>query len=367
MENIGEFKIIKKCIKTKARVSTYQLRDRLVNLPIFMPVATKAAMKGIKNEDIGHQIVLANTYHLRNFGKDVKKFMGLDAMLTDSGGFQIGSLVNSEVKEEGVYFDDGLMTPEDSIKIQNTLGADIIMQLDHVVNPLFDYAFVKEAMERSLRWLDRCISAHKRKDQILFPIIQGGLHNDLRNHSLQEILKRKPIGIAIGGLSGGEDKKEFAKTVFDTMNQLPPNMPRYLMGVGYPEDVLISIALGSDMSDCVYPPRTARFGRALTDFGDINLFRNDNKFNLNKIEDNCNCRACKHSRAFLYSIKKTTNFCMLVTEHNLRYMENLTDRIKKAIMEDKFEEFIINYIKKRYQVVPEWITYALSLVDIEIK
>lgn len=388
---IGDFRIVKRCSTTLARVSTLELSSTVLELPMFMPVGTYGAMKGMCVPDLKENMILTNTYHLRDLGKSIKGFMryGL-GMLTDSGGFQIGSLPDVVVREEGVEFGSRLFTPEDSMNIQMVLGADIMMQLDDVVNPCEDREKIETSMRRSLRWLDRCIRAvhgtggeegkrmksnedripqimvDKDSTQILFPIVQGGLCEDLRMESMQGILRRSPKGLAIGGLSGGEEKTEFARTVHFCTRNLPEGIPRYLMGVGYPEDIVVCVALGSDMSDCVYPTRTARFGRAFSDTGDIYL---TSRFSMDtrRIDEECGCSTCaKHSRAFLYSIRGTTNFCMLLTVHNLHYMRNLTRRIRESILEDKYPEFIRSFMARRFGNVPEWIRVSLKRVGVEI-
>lgn len=386
---IGDFKILKRCCTTNARVSTFELSTATIELPIFMPVGTYGAMKGVLVPDIEENMILANTYHLRNLNRSIKTFMGYrHGMLTDSGGFQIGSLPDVAVTEEGVEFGSKLFTPEDSMNVQMGLGADVIMQLDDVVNPCDSREKIEVAMRRSIRWLDRCIRTvnktgkdeegkrHKSdvptiklaedSTQIIFPIVQGGLDEDLRMESITEILKRAPKGLAIGGLSGGEEKSEFARVVHFCTTRLPEDMPRYLMGVGYPEDIVVCAALGSDMSDCVYPTRTARFGRAFLDSGDI-YFTSRLSMDLRKIDDECSCHTCsRHSRAFLCAIKGTTNFCMLLTAHNLHYMRNLTRRIREAILEDRFAEFIREFMKTRFPEIPEWIRKSLVRVGVEL-
>ncbi|KAG5860020.1 queuine tRNA-ribosyltransferase [Encephalitozoon hellem] len=388
---LGDFKVIKRCSTTNARVSKFELNDVCLELPIFMPVGTYGAMKGICVPSLQESMILANTYHLRALGKSIKKFMKYDrGMLTDSGGFQIGSLPDVVVTEEGVRFGTTLFTPEDSMDIQTKLGADIIMQLDDVVNPCEEREKIEVAMRRSIRWMDRCINAingcgtdgcnkkvkketdvpqiklDEKSTQILFPIIQGGLDEDLRAESIAEILKRSPKGLAIGGLSGGEEKSEFARTVYFCIQNLPEDIPRYLMGVGYPEDIVVCAALGSDMSDCVYPTRTARFGKALSDTGDV-CFTPKLKNDKRKIDEDCSCYVCsKYSRAFIFSIKGTTNFCMLLSIHNLHYMRGLTRRIRESIMEDKYPEFIKTFMRRRFREIPEWIRTALGKVGVEI-
>lgn len=383
----GDFSIIKKCKTTNARVSNFSLNNNTLHLPIFMPVATYGAMRASKVDSMPEEMILTNTYHLRNLGKNIKTFMAWKkSMLTDSGGFQIQSIPNVEVTDEGVLFEGQMFRPEDSMDIQLTLGADIIMQLDDVVNPMKERELHEKAVERSIEWLDRAlirITERTNNDeepnlkrakhvsvstgtQILFPIIQGGLHPDLRDKSINEILKRAPMGVAIGGLSGGEDKSEFAATVFHCCKHLPDGMPRYLMGVGYPEDIVVCCALGTDMSDCVYPTRTARFGRVFRDDGDVVL---DGRVagDLEPIDSECTCSVCKmYSRAYLCMLKGTQNFCMLTTVHNMHYMRELTRRIRESIEEERFPEFIRGFIKKRFKETPKWISEALRLVNVTV-
>lgn len=463
---LGHFSIVKKCKTTNARVSELQLNNNKINTPVFMPVATYGAMRGVRYEHMPEEIILSNTYHLRNLNKDVKNFMEWSrSLLTDSGGFQINSLPNVNVNDEGVVFDNKLFTPEDSMDIQISLGADIIMQLDDVVNPKEERSKHEVAVKRSIEWLDRAInhirdvtqlSEHNKsklinevvqstetkrvkmndnplinninkddiineiiqstetkriklndnplvkninKDntineivqstepkriklndnpsisnligdnfkQILFPIIQGGLIDEIRQKSIDEILKRNPIGLAIGGLSGGENKEDFCNTVFYCCNNLPENIPRYLMGVGYPEDIVVCTALGVDMADCVYPTRTARFGRAFKDTGYILI---DNKViaDITPIDNNCECMTCKkYSKAFISNLKGTSGYCQLLSVHNLFYMRRLTERIRNSIKEDKFPEFIKRFMGDRYkESVPEWIRNALLKVNVII-
>ncbi|KAM0680920.1 Queuine tRNA-ribosyltransferase catalytic subunit 1 [Glugoides intestinalis] len=389
MAVFGEYKIIKKCKTTNARVSEFTLKSNTIHLPIFMPVATYGAMRGVKGTSMPEEIILSNTYHLRNLHKNIKEFMRWKgSMLTDSGGFQIQSLPDVQVIDEGIMFYKKLFTPEDSMDTQMVLGADIMMQLDDVVNPMEDRTRHELAVVRSTEWLDRAITHinersreggnEKKKvkrlesikivnDQVLFPIIQGGLHEDLRMQSIEKILERKPVGIAIGGLSGGEKKEDFSRIVHFCCENLPDGVPRYVMGVGYPEDVVLCSALGTDMSDCVYPTRTARFGRAFLDSGDLSI---DNKLmgDMTPIDPSCLCSTCKkHSRSFLVTIKGSSNFCMLMSIHNMHYMRELTRRIRESIMEDKFPEFIKEFIKKRFKEdIPQWIIYALLKVNISI-
>ncbi|XP_078441281.1 uncharacterized protein LOC144711223 isoform X2 [Wolffia australiana] len=267
----------------RARASQLTLPHYVCHTPLFMPVGTQGTIKGLaynQLEDIGCQIILGNTYHLAlrptaelldDMG-GLHKFMNWDrALLTDSGGFQMVSLLHlADITEKGVTFQspaDGqpmLLTPEESIQIQNKIGADIIMALDDVVKTTITGPRVEEAMYRTLRWIDRCIAAHQRPhDQNLFGIVQGGLDPVLRDICVKGLVERNLPGYAIGGLSGGEDKDSFWRVVAQCTAALPEDKPRYVMGVGYPLDIVVCSALGADMYDCVYPTRTARFGTAL--------------------------------------------------------------------------------------------------------
>lgn len=272
------FNVQSECSVTRARAATMKLPHYEVKTPVFMPVGTQGTMKGLlpdQLKDLNCEIILGNTYHLGNRpGTEVlekagglHKFMGWDrALLTDSGGFQMVSLLKlAKITEEGVQFkspyDDTtiMLTPERSIEIQNCIGADIIMQLDDVVETTFqDYDRIKEATERTSRWLDRCLKAHKRPgDQNIFPIVQGLLNTELREQSAKDHITKNVNGFAIGGLSGGEAKDDFWPMVKLGTGILDKQKPRYLMGVGLAIDLVICVALGIDMFDCVYPTRTA--------------------------------------------------------------------------------------------------------------
>ncbi|CAI5985623.1 unnamed protein product [Closterium sp. NIES-65] len=299
-------------------------------------------IKGLTAQQLGElgcQVVLGNTYHLANRpGADViAEAGGLHAfmdwprgLLTDSGGFQMVSLLHlADITEQGVEFQspvDGtrmLLTPEESIAIQNKIGADIIMALDDVVSSLVSGPRIEEATHRTLRWMDRCMQAHSRPhDQNLFGIVQGGLDPKLRDICLKGLIDRDLPGYAIGGLAGGEDKESFWRVVAQCTAALPANKPRYVMGVGYPLDIVVCSALGADMYDCVYPTRTARFGTALIPEGVLKLkhaaMANDHR----PIDPSCSCLACRSfSRAYLHSlVTKDPVGCHLLTIHNIAYM-----------------------------------------------
>ncbi|XP_034997154.1 queuine tRNA-ribosyltransferase catalytic subunit 1 isoform X2 [Zootoca vivipara] len=298
-------------------------------------------------------------------------------LLTDSGGFQMVSLVElSKVTEEGVCFRspyDGkeiLLTPEKSIEIQNALGSDIMMQLDDVVSSTVSGPRVEEAMFRSIRWLDRCIAAHtKPGQQNLFAIIQGGLDPSLRSKCLEEMTKRDVPGFAIGGLSGGEAKDHFWRMVDLSTNHLPRNKPRYLMGVGYATDLVVCVALGCDMFDCVFPTRTARFGSALVPWGSLQLKNKQYAKDFRPIDENCDCPTCqRYSRAFLNALFRSDTAAMHhVTVHNIAYQLNLMHSIRESIIEQRFPQFVQDFMKTMYgsfSSYPQWAIDALASVGI---
>lgn len=386
------YEVLATCSRTKARVSQIHLPHQTVDAPVFMPVGTQGTMKGIDPQqlrDLGCQIMLSNTYHLGHRpgaelldkANGLHNFMRWDrALLTDSGGFQMVSLMKlAEVTEEGVKFESPrdcsmmLLTPEKSIELQNSIGADIIMQLDDVVPTLTTGPRVEEALDRTIRWLDRCISAHKRPhDQNLFPIIQGGTDLDMRRRCIEEMVKRDLPGHAIGGLSGGEEKGLFCKVVDHCTDFLPRDKPIYCMGVGYAVDLVVCVALGVDMFDCVFPTRTARFGTALTKFGGLSLKQKKFQTDFSPIEEGCSCFTCQnHTRAYLHSIiQKETVACHLITIHNLNYQLSLMKGIRTSIIEDRFPQYIEQFMKDLYgssDKVPAWVHEALKKFNIEFK
>lgn len=291
----------------------------------------------------------------------------------------------AKVTEEGVRFlspHDGtpmLLTPEHSISLQNSIGSDIIMQLDDVIATTSpDHARIKEAMERSIRWLDRCIEAHKYPErQNLFCIIQGGLDLELRRKCCEDMVARDTPGIAIGGLSGGEAKESYCAVVKECTGLLPGNKPRYVMGVGYPEDLVVSVALGADMFDCVWPTRTARFGNALTSGGVLNLRRAVFANDFGPIEEGCSCTCCRPredgglaiTRAFIYHVaSKETAAAHLLTMHNVHYQISLMASVRRSIIEDQFPQFLRDFFLKLYpsKRYPEWVVGALGGVGVQL-
>ena len=373
----------------RARSSVITLPHGEVRTPVFMPVGTYGAMKSVPSDDLetlGPQIILANTYHVGNRpGADFLDTVGglhpfmkwKRNMLTDSGGFQMVSLAKLlSLTEEGVEFESPvdqskmLLTPELSMKIQNSIGADIMMVLDDVVSSVCeDRDRMKEATERTIRWLDRCIAAHKRPtEQNLFAIVQGGLDPDLREWSLTETIKRDTPGFAIGGLSGGESKDQFWRVVSQCTQRLPELKPRYVMGVGYPLDIVCCVALGADMFDCVYPTRTARFGTALVPAGQMRLSHSSFRSDLSVIDPTCSCRGCaelKISRAYLHPISgKEPVAARIITEHNIVFMMTLMKRVRAAIEAGTFEAFVADFLltmfpKSDEVKPPMWVRHSL--------
>jgi len=391
MEKALEFDVIASCSTSRARTGLMKLPHYTVKTPVFMPVGTKGSIKSVLQEqleDINCEIILGNTYHLGlrpgiellKKAKGLHNFMGWNrALLTDSGGFQMVSLLHmAEIDEQGVNFEspyDGtksLLTPEKSIQIQNAIGADIIMQLDDVVSTVLkDDKRIEEATHRTTRWLDRCLSAHGNPEkQSIFPIVQGGIIENLRKISIGLHLERQVNGYAIGGLVGGETKEDFWKIVHLSSGMLPCDKPKYVMGVGFAVDLVICCALGADMFDCVFPTRTARFGCALTPNGQISLKNRKYKLDFEPVDKNCICSTCKtYTRAYLYQIVSTEAVsCNLLSVHNLTYQMQLMKGIRDSIKENKFPEFVQAFMLNMYldQKYPQWCVDALRSVNIEL-
>ena len=378
----------------RARSSELVLYHATVPTPVFMPVGTQGSVKAMaisQLESLNCKIILGNTYHLgeRPGPEQLKRLGGLhqfmrwpNAILTDSGGFQMVSLSKlSVVTEEGVTFQsprDGtmsLLTPERSMEIQMAIGSDIIMALDDVVRPTDDSKRIAEASLRTVRWLDRCAAAlpnnGRGPKQNLFAIVQGGLDDTLRDKCLEELIKRDTPGYAIGGLAGGESKDSFWRVIAFCCEKLPQHKPRYAMGIGYAEDMLVCVALGVDMFDCVYPTRTGRFGVALTDDGPMNLNHSSNRCMADTvITPGCPCTACMngYSRALLNGMfagpRGTEVAAQMVTHHNIAFQLGLMRRAKEAIENNSFAEFVSKWMIRRYggkvSDVPQWIHDALT-------
>lgn len=393
------------CRKTRARVGSIVFKKTYaeeheylpcpVNTPVFMPVGTNGVMKALSPEQVestGCRLMLSNTYHLalRPGADTVARAGGLHkfmrwphAVLTDSGGFQMVSLSKlMNITEEMATFaspyntDEMLeLPPEESINIQNKLGSNIMMQLDDVISATAeDPTRFEEAMERSVRWLDRCNTANRNKSsQSLFPIIQGGLDQGLRDRSVKQIVSRDTIGIAIGGLSGGEAKVSFIRMVHTSTKNLPHNKPRYLMGVGFAVDMMLCVALGCDMFDCVYPTRTARFGSALINYGSIIHLR-DSSFatDTGPLDKNCDCSTCKnnYSRAYLHQLVRVTHpiACQLLSVHNIRFQMRFMNQIRESITAGTFVDLMKTVLDSNYgsfSQYPDFVLEALDILQIE--
>ncbi|KAK4538188.1 hypothetical protein CDCA_CDCA16G4213 [Cyanidium caldarium] len=381
-----------------ARAGTLHLPHGPVRTPVFMPVGTQATVKGLTNaqmtdgDGLDLDICLANTYHLglRPGGDALEALGGIHTfsrwprnVLTDSGGFQMVSLLQfSQVTEHGVHFQspvDGsamLLTPERSMELQNQIGADIIMALDDVVPATAtDAARFAEATERTIRWLDRCIRAHRRpQQQLLFGIVQGGLDTSLRQRCLQQIVQRPLPGYAIGGLAGGEEKRQFWRVVQQCTATLPPDRPRYCMGVGYPADLLVCVALGVDMFDCVYPARTARFGSALVDGpapGVLKVRAADMAADYRPLSADCPQRCCRaYSRAYLHVLaaRDASVVAQLLTLHNVAYLTRLMRRARQAIAEGDFPSWVQRWFRQQYPQhdYPNWVCEALAAAGLPL-
>ncbi|KAK5021823.1 hypothetical protein LTS07_010718 [Exophiala sideris] len=364
------FDLKARCSTSKARASTLHLPHGPVELPMFMPVATQASLKGLTPEQLeetGCRLCLNNTYHL-----GLKP--GQAVLDTIGGAHKLQGWNYNILTDSG-----GLLTPEHSMALQNSIGSDIMMQLDDVIQTTSpDRARMQEAMERSVRWLDRCIVAHKYPEkQNLFCIIQGGLDLELRRQCCEEMVQRDTPGIAIGGLSGGEAKSDFCRVVDTCTGLLPEKKPRYVMGIGYPEDIVVAVALGADMFDCVWPTRTARFGNAITSRGVLNLKHSRYSQDFGPVEEGCICTCCRPkedgglgiTRAFIYHLAaKETVGAHLLTMHNVQHLLSFMGRIRNAILEDRFPEFIKGFFAMYFEGkgAPEWAVGALKGVGIEI-
>jgi len=351
-----------------ARVGTFYTPHGPIHTPCFAPVGTQATVKTVtphELEELGAELILANTYHLylrpgaeliaRMGG--LHKFMSWDhPILTDSGGFQVFSLAHMrQVDNDGVTFRSHIdgsehrFTPELAIHIQELLGADIIMALDECTDPK-DRAYNEMALRRTHAWAERCKAAQQRQDQALFGIVQGGIFPDLRAESARFLAALDFPGYAIGGLSVGETKAEMYATLDALMPLMPADRPRYLMGVGTPEDILESVARGVDLFDCVLPTRVARNGGLLTRHGRINLRNTRFAEDPNPIEPGCTCYTCQHfSRAYLRHLFKAGEVLALrlATIHNLHFMLRLMEEIRFHIRAGTFpqfkEEFLATY------------------------
>ncbi len=357
---------------------------------MFMPVGTQGTVKGLSPQellDVGSQMILANTYHLmlRPGERLVEAHGGLAGFtaypgpfLTDSGGFQVMSLGHMrKITEEGVTFKshvDGSLvslTPERSVAVQEALGADVIMAFDECPPHPAEREYIRRSLERTVRWLERCQTVKTRGDQALFAIVQGGVHADLRHLSLDLTLPFETPGFAIGGLAVGESKEEMYPAVALTAARLPEHKPRYLMGVGHPEDLVAAIALGVDMFDCVYPTRTGRFGYALTDDGRLNMNSSAPRTQLQPIDPECDCYACQNfTRAYLAHLVRAEELLAprMLSLHNIRYLHRLVERVRSAIAQGNFRPWAQTWAQRYFrQNIPEWFEGALAAAGDQVE
>ena len=346
---------------SSARLGTLHTPHGEVETPVFMPVGTQATVKGLTPDlvrEAGGRMVLANTYHLAlRPGENVvaslgglHQFMGWTGpILTDSGGFQAFSLAaRSKLTEKGVAFRSHLdgslldLTPERAVAIQESLGADVAMCLDHCPALPASKEAIAEAVARTTRWAIRCKDAQKREDQALFGIVQGGSHDDLRAQSAEALVALDFPGYAVGGVSVGESREDVRKALAISTTHLPADKPRYLMGVGRPEDILDAVAAGIDMFDCVLPTRNGRNATCLTAHGPIKLRNARHKLDPRPIEEGCKCPACRtFSRGYVRHLFLVNEMLgpILASAHNLAYLHGLTHQIRGAIREGRFVPF----------------------------
>ena len=356
------FEITHICKQSGARTGILHTPHGDVETPMFMPVGTQATVKFVSPEelkDLGSGVVLANTYHLwLRPGEDivdqaggVQKFMNYKGpMLTDSGGFQVFSLADQrKITEEGVTFKNSLngdtlfLSPEKSIQIQNKIGADIIMSFDECIPYPATREYVEKSTERTLRWALRGKQAHTRpEEQALFGIVQGGDYEDLRKYCAEKLIEMDFPGYAIGGTSVGEDKETMYRMVKWASDALPFDKPRYLMGVGAVNDLLEAVSRNVDMCDCVLPTRIARHGTLMTSEGRISIRKAIYKNDFTPLDPECDCYTCRnYTKAYLNHLQRTNEGfgTRLMSIHNLRFLVKLMEDARKAIKEDRFNDF----------------------------
>ena len=362
------YEVIKQDKKTGARVGILHTPHGDVMTPTYMSVGTQATVKGVFPRDLkeaGTDIVLANTYHLYMRPGDelvkkaggLHKFMNWDKpILTDSGGFQVFSLAKlNKINDNGVYFNshvDGslhLFTPEKAMEIEHNLGADIMMAFDQCSPYGFDKKQSKEAMERTLAWLERCVAVHNTDEQALFPIVQGNMYKDLRIESLKRTIPYAKYGIGIGGLSVGEPKSVMYEMLDEMLPYYPTNMPRYLMGVGSPDCLIEGVLRGIDMFDCVLATRIGRNGTAFTSKGKVVVKNSKYKEDFTPLDDECDCYCCRnYTKAYLRHMVNVGEMMggMLLSLHNITFLNKLMRDIRQAIMDDNLTDFAKSFYEK---------------------
>ncbi|MBZ4659195.1 MAG: queuine tRNA-ribosyltransferase [Desulfacinum sp.] len=369
------FEIICRDKEVAARRGRFRTSHGVVETPVFMPVGTQGTVKSLtpqELEELGARIILGNTYHLylRPGAERIARLGGLHrfmgwrgSILTDSGGFQVFSLAKIRtIDEEGVAFQshiDGsrhVITPEKSVQIQEALGSDIAMCFDECTPYPVTYEYAKASMERTVRWARRCLEAHRREDQALFGIVQGGIFLDLRRACLEELAALDLPGYALGSLSVGEPKEEMLAVLEEVTPALPADKPRYLMGVGTPEDLVEGVRCGVDMFDCVMPTRNARNGMLFTSWGSIQIKNARYADDPRPVEEGCGCTTCRNfSRAYLRHLFMARELLAyrLNTIHNLHYYLGLMAEIRESLEKGAFSQWRRRFYERRQETRQE--------------
>jgi queuine tRNA-ribosyltransferase len=364
-----KFRVVHVDKNSGARAGEIITPHGVIPTPVFMPVGTHGAVKALQPQalhDMNTKIILSNTYHLHlSPGSDLikkagglHKFMGWNGpILTDSGGFQVFSLQKKSIKEEGAEFKDAkgksiMLSPETSLEIQQNLGSDIMMAFDECIPYPATRAYTKDSIDRTHRWLDRCIKAWHNPKQALFGIIQGSTYDDYRRECVEELIKRDLPGYAIGGVSVGEGPELMEKIVSHTAPLMPVDKPRYVMGVGNPEDLLMIWEHGIDMSDCIIPTKFARGGTLFTNRGKIRIKHRNYRRDFFPIDPNVDCYTNRtFTRAYVKHLFDSNEIlgAILATEHNIAFYKSLAERAREAILQDRFlefkKEFLAGYAK----------------------
>lgn len=365
-----KFKVVHEDKNSGARAGVITTPHGDIPTPVFMPVGTHGAIKALQMKEMVEmdvKVLLSNTYHLHlTPGSDLvakagglHKWMAWDRpILTDSGGFQVFSLQKKSIKEEGAEFRDQdgktvLLTPETSIGIQQNLGSDIMMAFDECIPYPATRQYVKTSIDRTHRWLDRCINAWTNPKQALFGIIQGSEFDDYRKECLEELVARDLPGYAIGGVSVGEGPDVMEKVVKYTAPLMPKDKPRYVMGVGNPEDLFMLWEHGVDMSDCIIPTKFARGGTLFTNRGKIRIKHRNYRRDFYPVEPNCSCYGCQNlTRSYIKHLFDSNEIlgAILATAHNIAFYKSLADRAREAILQDRYldfkKEFLEQYLKE---------------------
>ncbi|MBI1920383.1 MAG: tRNA guanosine(34) transglycosylase Tgt [Geobacter sp.] len=361
------FKLLNNDKTTAARRGVIHTPHGVIQTPIFMPVGTHGAMKAMTPAQVsetGAQIILSNTYHLHlrpgeglvEKAGGLHRFMAWDKpILTDSGGFQVFSLPNKRITEDGAYFkheitgEEIFLDPARAIAIQEALGADIIMAFDECIPYPCDKKYAAQSTRKTIRWAEQCKKAQTRKDQALFGIVQGSVFEDLRAMCAKEMVAMDFPGYAIGGVSVGEGLELLKKVVAMTAPFLPENKPRYLMGVGLPEDILESVERGMDMFDCVIPTRYARSATLFTRRGKIRLTHKNYRRDFYPIDPNCSCYACRNfTRAYIHHLFNANEVlsATLASIHNVQFYLDMMAEVREAIEEGRFAEYKRRFLEE---------------------